>query len=58
MMMPNLVPPVTTVAAAVAYRDRIRAALPDGSRFEPLMALYLTDRTPRRRSAARRRAAS
>jgi len=46
MVMPNLAPPVTTVAAAVAYHDRIRAALPDGSRFEPLMALYLTDLTP------------
>ena len=41
--MPNLRPPVTTVAQALAYRDRIRAALPAGARFEPLMTLYLTD---------------
>ncbi|MDH5287954.1 MAG: dihydroorotase [Betaproteobacteria bacterium] len=45
IVMPNLKPPVTTVAAAAAYRDRIRAALPAGSRFEPLMTLYLTDDT-------------
>jgi dihydroorotase len=45
IVMPNLKPPVTTVAAAAAYRDRIRAALPAGSRFEPLMTLYLTDAT-------------
>lgn len=41
--MPNLVPPVTTVAAAEAYRDRILAALPQGRRFTPLMTAYLTD---------------
>ena len=43
--MPNLKPPVTTVEQARAYRDRILAALPAGTRFEPLMTLYLTDRT-------------
>lgn len=46
IVMPNLKPPVTTVAQARAYRDRILAALPAGARFEPLMTLYLTDRTP------------
>ncbi len=46
IVMPNLAPPVTTVAAAAAYRDRIRAALPRSARFEPLMTLYLTDNTP------------
>jgi len=45
IVMPNLVPPVTTTALAQAYRDRILAALPAGSRFVPLMTLYLTDRT-------------
>jgi dihydroorotase len=43
IVMPNLVPPVTTVAAARAYRDRILAALPAGSDFTPLMTCYLTD---------------
>jgi dihydroorotase len=43
--MPNLKPPITTTAQAVAYRQRIIAALPTGSSFEPLMTLYLTDRT-------------
>jgi dihydroorotase len=43
VVMPNLRPPVTTTALALAYRDRIRAALPAGSHFEPLMTLYLTD---------------
>ncbi|MDP6787760.1 MAG: dihydroorotase [Rhodospirillales bacterium] len=43
IVMPNLVPPVTTVAAAVAYRERILAALPDGAAFTPLMTCYLTD---------------
>jgi dihydroorotase len=43
--MPNLKPPVRTVAEASAYRDRIRAARPPGSSFEPLMVLYLTDGT-------------
>jgi dihydroorotase len=46
LVMPNLSPPVTTTAAAAAYRERILAALPAGARFEPLMALYLTDATP------------
>ena len=43
--MPNLRPPLTTVVSAGAYRDRIRAARPAGSDFEPLMTLYLTDAT-------------
>jgi dihydroorotase len=46
IVMPNLDPPVTTTAAALAYRERIRAALPAGAQFEPLMTLYLTDGTP------------
>jgi dihydroorotase len=45
IVMPNLKPPVTTVAAAAAYRDRILAALPNGASFTPLMTLYLTDNT-------------
>jgi dihydroorotase len=45
IVMPNLRPPVVTVAHAMAYRDRIRAALPAGSPFRPLMTLYLTDNT-------------
>ncbi|MBV6417067.1 MAG: Dihydroorotase [Steroidobacteraceae bacterium] len=45
IVMPNLAPPVTTTAEAAAYRARILAALPPGAAFEPLMALYLTDRT-------------
>lgn len=45
IIMPNLKPPVTTVAQAAAYRDRILAALPVGLAFEPLMTLYLTDKT-------------
>ena len=45
IVMPNLRPPVTTVAKADAYRKRIRAALPADSAFEPLMTLYLTDST-------------
>jgi dihydroorotase len=45
IVMPNLRPPVTTVTAAAAYRDRIVAVLPSGSEFEPLMTLYLTDNT-------------
>jgi dihydroorotase len=44
--MPNLKPPVTTTAQAIAYRERIRAAVPAGLAFEPLMTLYLTDRLP------------
>ena len=45
IVMPNLKPPVTTTAAAAAYRERILAALPEGARFEPLMTLYLTNNT-------------
>ncbi|MBH2771158.1 dihydroorotase [Serratia marcescens] len=43
IVMPNLVPPVTTVAAARAYRDRILAAVPQGHNFTPLMTCYLTN---------------
>jgi len=46
IVMPNLKPPVTTTALASAYRERILAARPAGSDFEPLMTLYLTDATP------------
>ncbi|MEQ6917365.1 dihydroorotase [Halomonas aquatica] len=46
IIMPNLKPPVTTTEQALAYRERIMAALPAGSSFEPLMTLYLTDNTP------------
>ena len=46
VIMPNLKPPVTTTAQAMAYRARIRAAVPAGLRFEPLMTLYLTDHLP------------
>ncbi len=45
IIMPNLVPPVVTAAQAVAYRDRIMAALPASMTFEPLMTLYLTEGT-------------
>lgn len=45
IVMPNLRPPVTTVAQAIAYRERILAALPAKAVFEPLMTLYLTDNT-------------
>jgi dihydroorotase len=45
IVMPNLVPPVTTMAAAQAYRARILAALPAGASFTPLMTAYLTDDT-------------
>lgn len=44
--MPNLTPPVTNTAEATAYRERILAALPAETGFEPLMTLYLTDATP------------
>lgn len=56
--MPNLKPPVSTAAAALAYRDRILAALPPGGAaaaatpFEPLMTLYLTDNTSPQEVAA------
>ena len=43
IIMPNLKPPVTTTQAALAYRDRIVAAVPPDASFEPLMTLYLTD---------------
>lgn len=43
--MPNLKPPITTTAAAVAYRESILKALPANSNFTPLMTLYLTDTT-------------
>ncbi len=43
IVMPNLTPPVTTVDAAKAYRERILAAVPEGMRFTPLMTAYLTD---------------
>ncbi|WP_457323085.1 dihydroorotase, partial [Roseateles sp. P5_E11] len=46
IVMPNLRPPVTTAAQAVAYRERILAALPEGLDFQPLMTMYLTDNTP------------
>jgi len=46
IVMPNLTPPITTAAAALAYRGRILNALPRGTQFEPLMTLYLTDSTP------------
>jgi len=46
LVMPNLKPPMTTTLALGEYRGRILAALPAGARFEPLMTLYLTDRTP------------
>jgi dihydroorotase len=46
VVMPNLKPAVTTTAQALAYKQRIQAALPAGSPFQPLMTLYLTDHTP------------
>ena len=46
IVMPNLKPPGTTTAMALAYRERILAALPQGMTFEPLMTLYLTNNTP------------
>lgn len=45
IVMPNLTPPVTTTALAAAYRERILAAVPDGTAFMPLMTCYLTDTT-------------
>ena len=45
IVMPNLVPPARTTVEAGAYRERILAARPKGSHFEPLMVLYLTDST-------------
>ena len=46
IVMPNLQPPVRTTQQALHYRERILGALPEGSSFEPLMTLYLTDDTP------------
>lgn len=46
IVMPNLAPPIVTVAQAAAYRERILAAVPPGVDFTPLMTLYLTDATP------------
>ena len=46
IIMPNLKPPVTTAAQALAYKQRILAAVPQGVSFEPLMTLYLTDNLP------------
>ncbi|GAC1605173.1 MAG: dihydroorotase [Ramlibacter sp.] len=46
IIMPNLRPPVTTAAQALAYRERILAAVPRGMQFDPLMTLYLTDNLP------------
>lgn len=45
IVMPNLKPPITTAALARAYRERIMAALPENTRFEPLLTLYLTNAT-------------
>ncbi|MGQ9724144.1 MAG: dihydroorotase [Tepidimonas sp.] len=56
IIMPNLRPPVTTAAQAVAYRARILAAVPPGVRFEPLMTLYLTDNLPAQEIARAREA--
>jgi dihydroorotase len=46
IIMPNLKPPVTSAAQALAYKQRILAAVPQGVSFEPLMTLYLTDNLP------------
>jgi dihydroorotase len=46
IIMPNLRPPITTAAQALAYRQRVLQAVPAGVAFEPLMTLYLTDNTP------------
>lgn len=46
LVMPNLKPPVVSTQQALAYRERILAAAPAGSRFNPFMSLYLTDATP------------
>ena len=45
VVMPNLVPPVTTAALAMKYKERILAARPEGSSFTPIMTIYLTDKT-------------
>ena len=54
LVMPNLTPPVTAIADARAYRERILRALPAGSTFAPLMTLYLTDNTAAGEIAAAR----
>lgn len=46
VVMPNLAPPITTVTQAKAYRQRILDCLPMGAQFDPLMTLYLTNKTP------------
>ena len=46
VIMPNLKPPITTAAQALAYAQRIQTAVPSGVKFEPLMTLYLTDNLP------------
>ena len=45
VVMPNLVPPVTTAELALSYKERILAARPAGSSFTPIMTIYLTDKT-------------
>ena len=55
IVMPNLTQPVRTTEQALAYRERILAALPEGAAFEPLMTLYLTDDTPPEEIARARR---
>ena len=45
IIMPNLVPPVTTTQQAIEYRSRIQNAVPGSTQFDPLMTLYLTDNT-------------
>ncbi|MCY4330422.1 MAG: dihydroorotase [Endozoicomonadaceae bacterium] len=45
IIMPNLIPPVTTAEKAAAYKKRIKQHIPDASNFTPLMTLYLTDNT-------------
>lgn len=54
IIMPNLRPPITTAAQALAYKARIQAAVPAGMVFEPLMTLYLTDNLPAAEIAAAR----
>ena len=45
ILMPNLIPPVRTTADCAAYRERVMAAVPHGSKFKPLLTCYLTDDT-------------
>ena len=56
IVMPNLVPPVTSAELVSAYRQRIEAARPEGSDFQPLMTIYLTDQTSREDIVAARAA--